>query len=146
MKSIRWFWKRFCGTRVREWGTRGTGPGEMVVVHLIVIGPEGVVYVADRENGRIHRFGLDGRYLGTWTGLGKTFSLALDGDAIWLATQPRNEGNLAPGWLIKVDRATGKVLGSIDARGSHGLSVAPDGDLLLGPGPDQIPARYRRQP
>jgi len=134
------------GRKVREWGSRGTGPGQMRVVHSIVVGPEGVIYVADRENGRVHRFDLDGNLLGTWVGFGKTFSLALDGDAIWLTTQPRNEPNFSPGWLVKVDRATGRLLGSVESSGGHGVAVAPNGDILLGPGPSQVPARYRKLP
>jgi DNA-binding beta-propeller fold protein YncE len=134
------------GRKVREWGSLGTGPGQMRVVHSIVVAPEGVIYVADRENGRVHRFDLDGKLLGTWTGFGKTFSLALDGDAIWLATQPRNERNLTYGWLIKVDRATGRMLGYVNSEGGHGVTVASTGDLLLGPGPGQVPARYRKLP
>lgn len=134
------------GRKVREWGSLGTGPGQMQVVHSIVVAPEGVIYVADRENGRVHRFDLDGKLLGTWTGFGKTFSLALDGNAIWLTSQPRNKRNLAPGWLIKVDRATGRLLGSVESSGGHGVTVAPNGDILLGPGPNQVPARYRKLP
>lgn len=132
------------GRKVREWGSLGTGPGQMRVVHSIVVAPDGVIFVADRENGRVHRFDLDGKLLGTWTGFGKTFSLALDGDAIWLTSQPRNETNFAPGWLIKVDRASGRMLGYVNSAGGHGVTVTPDGDVLLGPGPDQVPARYRR--
>ena len=134
------------GRKVKEWGSLGTGPGQMQVVHSLVVAPEGVVYVADRENGRVHRFDLDGRLIGTWTGFGKTFSLALDGDAIWLTTQPRNETNFAPGWLIKVDRASGRMLGYVNSAGGHGVTVAPNGDILLGPGPNQVPARYRKLP
>jgi hypothetical protein len=134
------------GRKVREWGSLGTGPGQMRVVHSIVVGPEGVVYVADRENGRIHRFDLDGTLLGTWTGFGKTFSLELDGDAIWLTSQPRNEPNFVPGWLIKVERATGRLIGQIRSAGGHGVARDRNGDVLLGPGPGGHVARYRRVP
>jgi len=133
------------GRKVKEWGALGTGPGQMRVVHSIVVGPEGVIYVADRENGRIHRFDLDGKLLGTWTGYGKTFSLALDGDAIWLTSQPRDQANFAPGWLLKVERSTGHLLGAVPSSGGHGLTVDRNGDLLLGPGPGLVPARYRKR-
>lgn len=134
------------GRKVKEWGAVGSGPGEMRIVHSIVVAPEGVIFVADRENGRIHRFDLDGKLLGTWTGLGKTFSLALDGDAIWLASQPRNGENFDPGWLVKVDRKSGKILGTVPSAGGHGLAVTASGDLLLGPGPRQMPAKYQKAP
>ena len=52
--------------------------------------------------------------------------------------------NGAPGWLIKVDRASGKLLGYVDAIGNHGMDVMPNGDLLAaGPGQDRHPQRYR---
>ena len=50
-----------------------------------------------------------------------------------------------PGWLIKVDAATGRLLGYVESSGNHGLNVMPDGDLLHAPGPDQIPQRYHPQ-
>ena len=36
-----------------------------------------VIYVADRENGRVERFDLEGHYLGEWSTFGKTFGLNL---------------------------------------------------------------------
>src|SRR5262249_27118564 len=63
------------GRRVREWGTPGTGPGQFHLPHGIAVDENGIVYVADRENGRIQRFDLEGHYLGEWSNLGKTFSL-----------------------------------------------------------------------
>ena len=101
------------------------------------------VYVADRENGRIQRFDRNGTFLGEWTQYGKTFGLKLMGDTIWLSTIPRGPNN-APGWLIKIDRTRGTVLGYVDSQGNHGMDVMASGDLLLGPGPEQIPQRYTR--
>ena len=61
---------------------------------------------------------------------------------MWLSTIPRGP-NTAPGWMIKIDRVNGTVLGYSDSQGNHGMDVMSSGDLLLGPGPDQIPQRYR---
>jgi DNA-binding beta-propeller fold protein YncE len=41
------------GKRVREWGTKGTGPGEFRLPHGIAVDNKGVVYVADRENAMV---------------------------------------------------------------------------------------------
>lgn len=133
------------GKKLREWGSAGTGPGQFRLPHSIQVDARGVVYVADRENGRIQRFDASGTYLGEWSTYGKTFGLTLAGDAMWLSTIPRGP-NTAPGWLIKVDRETGKLLGYVSSAGNHGMDVAPNGDLLQAPGPEQIPQRYRTRP
>ena len=130
------------GKRLREWGSAGTGPGQFRLPHSIQVDGNGIVYVADRENGRIQRFDMEGRYLGEWSTFGKTFGITLAGGAMWLSTIPRGP-NTAPGWLIKVDPTTGAVLGYVESTGNQGMDVTPDGDLLLGPGPDLVPQRYR---
>ncbi len=130
------------GKKVREWGTAGTGPGQFRLPHSIQVSPNGDVYVADRENGRIQRFDLEGRYQGEWSQYGKTFGLKLDGDAIWLSSIPRGP-NSVPGWLIKLDRRSGKVLGAVDSEGNHGMDVLSNGELLSAPGPNNIPQRFR---
>jgi hypothetical protein len=131
------------GKKLREWGTAGTGPGQFRLPHSIQVDAKGVVYVADRENGRVQRFDRTGKYLGEWSQYGKTFGLTLDGDAMWLSTIPRGP-NSTPGWLIEVDRTSGKVLGYVEAMGNHGMDVMQNGDLLQAPGPNQIPQRYSR--
>jgi hypothetical protein len=127
------------GARIREWGHPGTGPGQFRLPHSIQVDENGIVYVADRENGRIQRFDANGNFLSEWDQYGKTFGMKLDKDAIWLSTQPRNLPNLSPGWLIRVDRKTGKLLGYVEAAGNHGMDVMTNGDLLQAPGPNDGP-------
>lgn len=131
------------GKKLREWGTPGKGPGQFVLPHSIQIDPAGVVYVADRENGRVQRFDQRGKYLGEWV-YGKTFGLKADGAFMWLSTQPLQQANLSPGWLLKVETKTGKVAGWAAAGGIHGMDVMTSGELLLGPGPGFVPQLYRR--
>ena len=126
------------GKRVREWGTPGTGPGQFRLPHGIAADERGVLYVADRENGRIQRFDLEGKYLGEWSNLGKTFAVTSAAGALWIGTQPRNEPNGAPGWLMKVDRDTGRVLGYVESVRQHSIEVLPGGELLTGPGPERV--------
>jgi DNA-binding beta-propeller fold protein YncE len=133
------------GKKLREWGSAGSGPGQFRLPHSIQVDSAGVVYVADRENGRIQRFDRAGKFLGEWSQYGKTFGLTLAGDAIWLSTIPRGP-NSAPGWLIKVDRASGELRGYVASAGNHGMAVTPTGDLLQAPGPDLVPQRYRLAP
>ncbi|MFN7934282.1 MAG: peptidyl-alpha-hydroxyglycine alpha-amidating lyase family protein [Bryobacteraceae bacterium] len=126
------------GKRVKQWGEQGTGPGQFFLPHGITIDENNILYVADRENGRIQRFTLDGKFLGMWTNLGKTFSLTIQGGALYIGTQPRNEPNGAPGWLMKVDRQSGRVLGAVESTGHHSVAVTLTGELLTGTRPDKV--------
>lgn len=131
------------GKKLNEWGAAGTGPGQFRLPHSIQIDERNIIYVADRENGRIQRFDRGGKFLGEWSQYGKTFGLALDGEAIWLSTIPRGP-NTAPGWMIKINRDSGALVGYVNSAGNHGMAVMKSGELLLGPGPDQIPQRYSK--
>jgi DNA-binding beta-propeller fold protein YncE len=136
------------GRRVREWGSAGTGPGQFNLPHGLTA-LDGVIYVADRQNGRIQYFNLEGRYLGEWTHLGKTFSITTGPDGnLWIGTHPRNVANEAEGWLVKVERTTGKVLGYVDSPGLHSVDVSARGDVLSDPGrgnPNRV-LWFRREP
>ena len=125
------------GRKVREWGEPGTGPGQFHLVHSIQVDENSVIYVADRENGRIQRFDLEGHYLGEWSHHVRAFSLALRSGSLYIATQPLNQPNGSPGWLMKLDRKSGQILGYIESTGNHGLEVTENGELIIGPGPGQ---------
>jgi outer membrane protein assembly factor BamB len=125
------------GERVRQWGKKGVGPGEFNQPHGIAVDNEGIVYVADRNNARLQRFDLDGKYLGEWNDLGKVTTVAFRDGALWLGTQLRTVPNEADGWQIKVDRKTGRILGYTESgHGHHILNITKRGDLLSGARPD----------
>jgi DNA-binding beta-propeller fold protein YncE len=127
------------GRRVREWGSPGSGPGQFQQPHGIAVDSRGVIYVADRRNGRVQRFNLDGKYLGEWTHLGMVTTVALHDHALWIGTQQRDEPTSAAGWLMKIDTGTGKILGVVESqRGHHILNVSAGGDLLSGARPDRV--------
>ncbi|MEZ5402989.1 MAG: peptidyl-alpha-hydroxyglycine alpha-amidating lyase family protein [Bryobacteraceae bacterium] len=126
------------GKRIREWGKHGTGPGEFHLPHGLTIDPQGILYVADRENGRIQRFTLEGKYLSEWNGFGKTFCITARGGAIWIGTQPRNLPNGAPGWLMKLDPRTGALLGVVESNGHHSVDANARGEPITGVRPDKV--------
>jgi streptogramin lyase len=122
------------GKRVHEWGSAGIGPGQFHLPHGIAIS-RGTIFVADRQNGRIQHFTLDGKYTGEWNHLGKTFSISSASDgSLWIGTHPRNVVNEAPGWLIHVDRTSGKILGYVDSPGLHSVDASSTQGVLSDPG------------
>jgi sugar lactone lactonase YvrE len=74
------------GKRVRQWGTPGSGPGQFRLPHGITLDHDNIIYVADRENGRVQKFDLDGKFLGEWP-LGRTYSVRASGGASPLVSQ-----------------------------------------------------------
>ena len=104
--------------------------GEFNVVHAIAVGPQGHLYIADRENGRLQWFDLEGNFLGEWKFGGQFYSVAFNvaGD-MFVGTHPKGVPLDEEFDVVKVDLATGKMLGRVRV-GSHELAVGPDGTLF----------------
>jgi sugar lactone lactonase YvrE len=115
------------GKKVREWSSAGAGPGQFHLPHSIVVDEDNILYVADRENGRIEKFDLDGKFLGEIPNLGRTYSLKLGANGtLWAGMQPRHEPPGAPGGVVKLDRRTGKILGYVPVSERAGLHSVED--------------------
>lgn len=126
------------GKLVRQWGRPGHGPGEFEQPHGIAIDDQGIVYVADRKNGRLQRFDLQGKFLGEWTGLGMVTSVSYAQGAIWIGTQQRHLPTSSDGWILKLDRRTSAILGHTEsAHGHHCLNLS-NGHVLSGARPDHV--------
>ena len=54
------------GRFLKEWGKKGTGPGEFDTPHSIVMDSKGRIFVADRGNNRIQIFDQEGQLLDQW--------------------------------------------------------------------------------
>ena len=108
------------GNFIKTWGTYGTGPGEFMLPHSVVIDKNDRVYVGDRENARIQIFDTDGHYQTQWTGIGYPYGLWIAPDQhIWMV-----DGGFDR--IIELDQA-GKVLGAIGSPGHQ------PGQLAWGP-------------
>ena len=120
------------GNFLKSWGTYGSGPGEFMLPHSVVIDKNERVYVGDRENARIQIFDLEGKFIGQWTGIGYPYGLWVAPDQhIWMV-----DGGFDR--IIELDQA-GKILGAVGSPGhqpgqlawGHFLTMAFDGKLIV---------------
>lgn len=68
------------GTFVKEWGGKGSGPGEFSEPHTIAMDSRGRLFVGDRENNRIQIFDQDGRFLDEWRQFGRPSGIFITAD------------------------------------------------------------------
>ena len=68
------------GTFVKEWGKKGTGPGEISEPHTIALDSRCRVFVGDRENNRIQIFDQDGTFLDQWRQFGRPSGISITRD------------------------------------------------------------------
>ncbi len=119
------------GRYLLEWGTRGSGPGEFMLPHGVVMDAQGKVYVSDRENRRIEIFDANGKFLSQWANVGGFSGLAITKDQkIWAAggaqvvlfnLDGQALGRLAP---------PGNLPGQVNA--AHGIAVSDSGEVYVG--------------
>jgi DNA-binding beta-propeller fold protein YncE len=69
------------GKFIKDWGRKGSAPGEFDEPHDIFIGgSQGRVYVADRRNSRIQVFDQDGNFIAAWSQFGQPSSVFVGKD------------------------------------------------------------------
>lgn len=65
------------GRWIKNWGSRGTAPGQFNVVKGIAIDAAGLVYVADRDNRRIQVFDTDGTFKTQFRNVGTPWAICI---------------------------------------------------------------------
>ena len=68
------------GKYVGEFGTKGSGPGQISEPHTIAIDSRGRLFVGDRENNRIQIFDQDGKYITEWKQFGRPSGIVITAD------------------------------------------------------------------
>ena len=68
------------GTFVKEWGTKGSGPGQISEPHTIALDSRGRLFVGDRENNRIQIFDQNGKQLAEWRQFGRPSGIFITKD------------------------------------------------------------------
>ena len=68
------------GKFIKQWGSKGSGPGELSEPHSIAMDSQGRLFVGDRENNRIQIFDQDGRHLADWRQFGRPSGIYITAD------------------------------------------------------------------
>ena len=111
------------------WGMKGDGPGRFNLPHSIAIDGD-LVYVGDRENGRIQIFDLNGRYLREWD-VGHPYGLFITPDHFIYMS------DAVAGRILKINR-DGKIVGVLEGPppnqgrhfDPHSLAVDKDNSIF----------------
>src|SRR5215471_653350 len=68
------------GKFIKEWGHKGSGPGEFSEPHTIAMDSRGRLFVGDRENNRIQIFDQNGKFLDEWRQFGRPSGIFITKD------------------------------------------------------------------
>jgi ABC-type molybdate transport system substrate-binding protein len=68
------------GKFLKQWGKKGTGPGELQEPHTIAMDSRGRLFVGDRINNRIQIFDQNGRFLEEWKQFGRPSGIYITKD------------------------------------------------------------------
>jgi len=136
------------GKYIKEWGTRGSGPGQFEAPHALAMDSQGRLFVADRPNSRIQIFDQDGKFLMEWKQFGRPSGLAIDkNDNLYVTDTQSTKDRIGFENGIYIGSAKdGKVTGFIpkirphstwegpgpDRTNMEPLGVAPGGSAIYG--------------
>lgn len=68
------------GTFIKQWGRKGSAPGELDGAHGLAFDSAGRLFVADRGNSRIEIFDQEGNFVDAWTQFGTPSGLYITPD------------------------------------------------------------------
>jgi DNA-binding beta-propeller fold protein YncE len=134
------------GKYIKEWGTRGTGRGQLDAPHALAMDSKGRLFVADRGNNRIQIFDQNGTYLDEWHQFSRPSGVYIDkNDVIYVADSESNKSRKHGEWKrgIRIGSARdGKVTAfipddnpNVDAgplagtSGPEGVAADADGNV-----------------
>jgi sugar lactone lactonase YvrE len=128
------------GKFIKEWGTRGTGPGQLDAPHALAMDSRGRLFVADRGNNRIQIFDQEGKVLDQWYQFSRPSGVYIDkNDMIYVADSESNKSRKHAEWKrgIRIGSARdGKVTAFIPDDNPN----VDDGPLAGTSGPEGVAA------
>jgi hypothetical protein len=73
------------GKFIKAFGEAGPKPGQFVLPHAIVVDSKGILYIADRNSGRIQLFDQSGKFLDQWSNVLMPWGLSITpDDKLWV--------------------------------------------------------------
>jgi len=110
------------GKFIKQWGSRGYGPGEFQNAHSITRDNQNRIFVADRGNNRIQIFDKEGNHLANWTQFGKPSGVFIDNNNNLYVADSESDYKQNPGWQL------GIRIGDANSGWVHYFVPLPDGD------------------
>jgi hypothetical protein len=82
------------GKFIKEFGKKGTGPGEFDGPHALAFDSKGRLFVGDRTNNRIQIFDQNGKFIAEWKQFGRPSGIFITkDDTIYVTDSESNDGN-----------------------------------------------------
>ena len=127
------------GNYITEFGEPGTGGGQFNGVHAVATGPDGRIFVADRDNKRVQVFNQSTRAaawyhptiapIAVWPGFDLPLDIIVSGYDVWVS-------DLSPAKIVKLDlNGNRQYTWQLDSEGPgrfremHSFAVDADGNL-----------------
>ena len=109
------------GTWVKNWGSRGSGPGQFDTPHGIAVDAQNNVYVADRGNRRIQVFDSEGTFKTAFLNVGTPWAICISPgpqQVLYVSNSNPPDNLDYDGEIIKMD-LSGKILGKFGRAGKQ---------------------------
>lgn len=131
------------GRLLKSWGEPGKGgPNQFHLPHSLVLGPDGTVYLCDRENNRIQVFTPDGEFKAMWSDMLRPLDISLGRDGHLYISEGGVDGK-SP--RVSIMDTQGNVVARWDSLSAHGSWVDAHGDIYMALGTRQRVDKYVRQ-
>jgi DNA-binding beta-propeller fold protein YncE len=85
------------GKYIKEWGRKGSGPGEFDTLHSLAMDSKGRLFVADRGNNRIQIFDQDGKFLDQWKQFGRPSGIYITKNDTLYSVDSQSDEKTNPG-------------------------------------------------
>ena len=133
------------GALLDSWGACGVEAGQFNIPHNVAVGPDGHLYIVDRENHRVQVFTRQGQYLRQWGNIHRPTGCHLVGETVYIGqlfSYMNNHDFPNVGGCISIHDLDGTQLARLgdDHYGEgpgqftapHGIAVDSRGDIYVG--------------